>query len=138
MNKIAFVDTSVILRRVLGEKGGYEGLDKFEKLYASEILRIEALRVIDRLRIQNNWPEKEVALRIGLLTAVCLPIQMITLQSQILRRAGEPFPTLVRTLDAIHIATALLAQYQIDKPIIFLTHDREQGIVASAAGLQVV
>lgn len=133
---LAFLDTSVVLRRILGEKGAFPGLEKFQKLYASELMRIETLRTIDRLRIQNAWPEKEVALRVRLLTATIAAINIVSIQAPILRRAAEPFPTIVGTLDAIHIATALLAQEQLKKPLFFLTHDVRQGISAQAAGLQ--
>ncbi len=134
--KIAFLDTSVVLRHILGERGAWSGLDKFTRLYASELMRVEALRVIDRLRIQSRWPEKEVALRVRLLTATSAAINVIAIQPTILRRAAEPFPTIVGTLDAIHIATALLAEHQLKKPLLFLTHDVRQGTAAQAAGLQ--
>lgn len=133
---LAFVDTSVVLRRILGERGAYTGLDALERLYGSELLRVEALRTIDRLRIQDAWPEKEVAVRVRTLTAVSAAVNFIALDLPILRRAAEPFPTIVGTLDAIHIATALLAQEQLKKPLLFLTHDRRQGLAAQAAGLQ--
>ncbi|MFA5810851.1 MAG: PIN domain-containing protein [bacterium] len=133
---IAFLDTSVVLRHILGERGAWPSLDKFTKLYASELVHVESLRVIDRLRIQNTWPEKEVALRVRLLTATSAAINIVAIQPPILLRASEPFPTIVGTLDAIHIATALLAMQQLKKPLLFLTHDVRQGIAAEAAGLE--
>ena len=68
--KSAFLDTSILLRHILGEPDAYQKLERFDKIYASELNRVEALRTIDRLRIQNRWPQEEVALRIRLLTAV--------------------------------------------------------------------
>ncbi|MBI4124318.1 MAG: PIN domain-containing protein [Deltaproteobacteria bacterium] len=134
---IAFIDTSVLLRFLLKEPGAYPHLEKFKKIYASELLKVEALRAIDRLRIQNNWSKEEVALRIQLLTASSSAIHFIPIQVSILRRASEPFPTLVGTLDAIHIATALLTQIQSKEELLFITHDRNQGLAAQAAGLRV-
>ncbi|MFH0800141.1 MAG: PIN domain-containing protein [Pseudomonadota bacterium] len=132
----AFLDTSIVLRHILGERGARAGLEKFDKLYASEILRVEALRALDRLRISGRWPEEEVALRVRLLTATGAAISWVPIQPAILRRASEPFPTVVGTLDAIHIATALLLREQIKKQFIFLTYDLRQGIAAEAAGLE--
>ncbi len=136
MKASAYLDTSIILRHILGEPHPYPHLEGFGMLYASELMRVEALRAIDRLRIHNRWPQKEVATRVRLLTAVAAAINIVPLQTPILRRAAEPFPTLVRTLDAIHIATALLAQLQLNTPLVFLTHDKQQGIAAEAAGLE--
>ena len=132
----ALLDTSVVLRHILGEKNACPKLEKIEKLYASELMRIEALRAIDRLRIEHNWSHEEVGLRIRLLTAVSAAIEIIPLQPSILRRASEPFPTIVRTLDALHIATAILWKNQINKPLLFLTHDARQGHAATAVGLE--
>lgn len=134
--KIAFLDTSVTLRRILAERGAYPFLDKFDRLFASELMRVEALRCLDRLRIQEKWPQEEIALRIRLLTAAGALISFVPIQPPILRRASEPFPAIVGTLDAIHIATALLVQEQLKKTLLFLTHDRKQGIAAQAAGLE--
>jgi hypothetical protein len=54
----------------------------------------------------------------------------------VLRRAGEPFPTPIKTLDAIHLATALLLNSAIGG-IVLLTHDRQLGVAALACGLAV-
>lgn len=134
--KSAFLDTSILLRHILGEPDAYQKLERFDKIYASELNRVEALRTIDRLRIQNRWPQEEVALRIRLLTAVSASMEIIPLQPAILRRASDPFPTTVGTLDALHIATALLIQTQLNKTLLFLTHDIRQGHAAVASGLE--
>ena len=52
-------------------------------------------------------------------------------------RAAEPFPTLVRTLDAIHLASALLAREQIPD-LRFATHDDELGLAARAVGFDLL
>lgn len=132
--RAAYLDTSVILRHVLGEPQPYP-VDRFAQIYASELARIEALRAIDRLRIQDRWSTEEVATRTRVLTAIMAAIAEVPLQSPILRRTAEPFPTIVRTLDALHIATALLVEIQTRKSLLFVTHDARQGLAAEAAGL---
>ena len=51
-------------------------------------------------------------------------------------RAGEPYPTTVGTLDAIHLATALAVQdgTALDR---FLTHDRRLALAAAGTGFAV-
>jgi len=134
--KIAFVDTSIVLRLVLGEEDSYLKLKKYDAVYASELMRVEALRAIDRLRIRSSWTEKEVATYVRLFCAVSAAITFIPLQQPILRRAADSFPTLVKTLDALHLSTAILAQLQLDEQLLFLTHDKKQGLAAQACGME--
>jgi len=136
--RIALLDTSVFLRRILGERDAFPFSERFDKVYASELLRVEALRCLDRLRILNRWPQEEIALRARLLVAASAFLNFVSLELPVLRRAAEPFPAVVGTLDAIHIATALLLQGQLKKPLVFLTHDKKQGLVAQAPGLEAV
>lgn len=133
---ITYIDTSIIVRHLLGEPAPYP-IERFREGYTSEIARIEALRAIDRLRIQAQWTAEMVMDRIRVLTALMATLKEVPLQQPILRRAAEPFPTIVKTLDAIHLATALLTAAQLSKLLVFLTHDRQQGIAAMAAGLTV-
>jgi hypothetical protein len=56
---------------------------------------------------------------------------------QVLARAADPFPTLVRTLDAIHLATALLVRAE-HEDMVFATHDAKLGLAARALGFSVI
>lgn len=132
-----YLDSSVVLRHVLGEPQPFPLPGRYRKAWASELLRIECLRTIDCERIHSRWSSEEVTLRMGILTATLALVEEISLQAPILRRAAESFPTVVRTLDAIHLATAILMQEQLKEQWVFLTHDRRQGIAATAAGLTV-
>ncbi len=60
---IAYLDTSALLRLVLGEPGALKELLSAEALVSSELLAVESWRTIDRLRLQGNLtPEEERAL----------------------------------------------------------------------------
>lgn len=132
----AYVDTSVIMRHVLNEDPRID-LRVVEKGFTNELLRVEALRTIDRIRLERNWPGEVIAQRIQALIVLLGPMQEITLQPPILRRASETFTVAIGTLDALHLATAILIRDQIEQPLLFLTHDRRQGIAAQAAGFEV-
>ncbi|MBI4366852.1 MAG: type II toxin-antitoxin system VapC family toxin [Deltaproteobacteria bacterium] len=131
---IVYVDTSILIRRLMGEPNAYP-LSQCRAILTSEITRIESLRAIDRLRIEARWAAAMVMERIRVLTASMALLREVPLQPPILRRAAEPFPTIIKTLDALHVATALLVSMQMKQPCTFLTHDRRQGIAAQTVGL---
>ena len=60
---IAYIDTSVLLRLVLREAGALDEVRACESLVSSELLAVEALRTIDRLRIQAALSTDEAATR---------------------------------------------------------------------------
>ena len=104
---------------------------------ASELIRVECLRTVDRARLSERLAESEVArLRADLITAVD-SFTLLRVSAAVLARAAEPFPTLVGTLDAIHLSSALLAREQI-ADLKIATHDRELEIAARALGFEVL
>jgi len=54
----------------------------------------------------------------------------------ILNRAAEAFPTIIATLDAIHLATALYIRDAVGLDA-FLTHDTQLATAAMAMGFHV-
>jgi uncharacterized protein len=132
-----YVDTSVLLRVVLGEPGVLAEWTAIDMAVASELTRVEALRTIDRARILVHLPDEEVAFRREGVLAILGGIHVAGLNAAVLERAADPFPTLVRTLDAIHLATALLVRAEHDD-LVFATHDRQLAIAARSVGFQVV
>jgi predicted nucleic acid-binding protein len=62
-------------------------------------------------------------------------IAFVELSPQVLARALEPWPRPVRTLDALHLATALFLKAQ-RQPLTVATYDERLGRVAKAVGLR--
>ena len=56
---------------------------------------------------------------------------------RIFQRASETFPTVVGTLDAIHLATALAIR-EIENLDYLLTHDSQLGTAARSLGFEVL
>lgn len=59
---IAYVDASVLLRIVLSEPGALAEWEDLEPI-SSELIRVECLRVIDRLRLLGAITDEVVAER---------------------------------------------------------------------------
>jgi predicted nucleic acid-binding protein len=134
---IVYVDSSVVLRVVLGEPGLLRGWSRIRRAVASQLIRIECLRTIDRARIRMRLPEADVAERRAAALEVLAGFDMVPLDGAVLRRAADPFSTTLGSLDALHLATAL----QVCETIADLqlaTHDRELATAARAVGFRVL
>jgi predicted nucleic acid-binding protein len=131
-----YVDTSVLLRVVLGERGRLREWARSERWISSELIRLEALRTIDRARLQLRLPDRAVSRRRAAVLEHLRAFDLIRVRTAVLERAAEPFPTSLGTLDAIHLASALLAREQVPD-LVVATHDRELATAAEAMGFLV-
>jgi len=132
-----YVDSSVVLRRLLREPGAFERWSDWEWAVSSELLHVEAHRAINRLRLTRSMVDEEVAPLMAVFRSLTRVFEMVPIRSLVLERAASAFPTVVGTLDAIHIASALLWVQENEEALVFLTHDEQQARAAMACGLDV-
>lgn len=132
-----YVDSSVLLRVVLNEQGALREWRRISRPLSSELIRLECRRTIDRARIRERLDDREVALLREAVLELLDTFDIVPLDSVVLERAAEPFPTLLGSLDAIHLATAALARGQTED-LYFATHDGELGMAARAMGFKVL
>jgi predicted nucleic acid-binding protein len=135
---IAYLDTSALLRLVLGEPGGLEELLSVEALVSSELLAVESWRTIDRLRLQGSLTAEEAASRRATVTEWLEAVDLVLLRRPVLVRASEPFPTPLGTLDALHLATALIWQDRNSQALVMATHDESLALAARSFSMEVV
>jgi predicted nucleic acid-binding protein len=133
----AYVDTSVVLRSLFRQPGAIMDWSRWEMLVTSELMRVEAFRAIDRLRVMGELSETQLADTIDALGVLISRTHEMALHAEVLVRAAAPFPSVVGTMDAIHIATALLWMHDQDERLVFVTHDEQQALAARLAGFQV-
>ena len=131
-----YVDTSVILRVLLSQDGRWEAWGRWEKAYCSSIMRVECARVVDRLRLQRDWNDHQIAHVGQELRRLQRFVAKAALTSAVLTRAALPMPTTVKSLDAIHIATALLIRERLEPDLVFVTHHEQQSRAAQALGFE--
>jgi predicted nucleic acid-binding protein len=133
----AYLDTSVLLRLVLREPGALEDLRSYDALVSSELIAVEAARTIDRLRLQGALTVEEAAVRLRAVTEWLDAIDLVLVRAPVLRRASEPLPTPLGTLDAIHLATALIWRERMGALPTIATHDTALGLAARTFGFDV-
>ena len=131
-----YVDSSVVLRVVLAQPDALDSWQAITRAITSELTRVECLRSIDRARMRFGLSDDAVADQRADLLAVLNGVEVVPLTSAVLDRAAEPFPTLIGTLDAIHLASAGLIRDAVSD-LGFATHDRELAVAARATGFQV-
>jgi len=133
---IAYLDTSVALRILLGESKPTDLWGKWDKAYSSSLWRVEALRTVDRLRLIQNITDNEVADLVRDVQTIHATLEIYPLNERILQRASETFPTIVGALDAIHLASAISIR-ETQKIDLFLTHDSQLATAARSLGFEV-
>jgi predicted nucleic acid-binding protein len=134
---IAYVDTSALLRVVLREPGALENLRTYDALVSSELIVVESARTIDRLRIQGLLTTEEAAERLRAVNEWLEAMDLVLLRPPVLSRASEPLPMPLGTLDAIHLATALIWRDRIGPLPAMATHDVTLGAAARGFGFDV-
>lgn len=134
---IAYIDTSVLLRIVLREPGALDELRTYDGLVSSELIAVESARTIDRLRIQGTLTMDEASDRIGAVNEWLEAIDLVLLRPPVLSRASDPMPMPIGTLDAIHLATALIWRDRMGPLSEIATHDSVLGAAARAFGFDV-
>ncbi len=133
---IAYVDSSVLLRIVLGEPRRLRVWSRITSALSSELIRIECLRTIDRARLRLGLHDDEVAYRRAEILERLRGFDLVRFDACILARAADPFPTGLGTLDALHLATAVRVRER-EASMIFATHDAELATAARALGFRV-
>ena len=134
----AYVDASVILRLALGQPNGLTAWPKIQRGVSNALITTESLRTLDRLRLRAKLSDTEVATRRAAILSLIASLELVELDATVLDRASQPMPTELGTLDAIHLATALLWKEMTATDLTIATHDEALGLSAKAHGLSVV
>jgi predicted nucleic acid-binding protein len=134
---MVYLDASVVIRKIQREAGSLREWGQWERAYSSELLRVEVLRTIDRTRLRGALTDGEVADVVEKARAIFDGLELLVLTQSILKRASQSLLTPLGTLDALHLATALLLVESSDVEMTFLTHDIELATAARSANFKV-
>ena len=135
---IAYLDSSVILRIVLGQSHALKEWRSIVRGVASALAEVECLRTLDRLRLAEGLEDAEIAVRRESVYRILEAMEMVDITRPVLSRASSPLATALGTLDAIHLATALLWREYNGADMVMATHDEALAMAARASGLRII
>lgn len=138
---IAYIDSSVLMRIVLQEPDPLREWDQLELGVASHLTRVEGYRTLDQLWHRNELGESDLEEKRIILATFLPRLTMREVDVGVLDLASRPLPVALRTLDAIHLATAMIyraAQPSDERPIAFATHDHALARAAAAMHFDVI
>jgi predicted nucleic acid-binding protein len=109
-----YAESSAVLAWLLGEDAGprvRQLLGAADMVVASDLTVVECERVIIRAAALGELTEADAADRRAHLTAAASHWHVLRIGPEIVDRARQPFPgEPIRTLDAIHLASVLVAR----------------------------
>jgi hypothetical protein len=103
---------------------------------ASELITLECLRTIDRAWIRLRLDDEDVADRRAAVLEAIEAFSLVPLGPPVLERAADPFPTMLGSHDAIHLASAVLVRDTFED-LSLATHDHELAVAARGVGFHV-
>jgi len=135
-----YAESSAVLAWLLGEPGGNRVRDLLRRAHlvlASDLVLIECERVLIRAVTLSEIPEAAASERRSRLNATAVRWHLFRVAAPVVERARRPFPAEpIRTLDAIHLASALLARSAVPD-VEFLTLDERIRRAATQLGFTV-
>lgn len=109
-----YAESSAVLAWLLDEPAGAfvrQTLAKVETVLASDLTLIECDRVLHRAAALGELTEAEAADRRAHLATAAAHWHVLRIGPEIVERARQPFPgDPIRTLDAIHLASVIVAR----------------------------
>ncbi len=135
---IAYIDSSVLLRVVLGQPGQLPEWKKITTGVASGLIEVECLQTLDRLHLSGHLSAQVSAVRREAVYRIIDALELVELTSAVLHRAAQPMPAPLGTLDAIHLATADMWRESRGRDLFMATHDQALALAARAVGIQTI
>ena len=137
----AYFDTSVLVKRYLNEPGSVRARELLRRLsvVSSSLAPVEATSAVRRRVRVGELDERVARAVIRRLADDRSGWELVDIESTVLARAESlAHDVVVTTLDAIHIASALVVVEGMIRKGPFVTADARQRIAAERANLQVV
>lgn len=127
----------MVLRYILSGDSRLQSLGENDVVGSSDLLLIECRRVLQRERLEAHLDDTQYSEAVSLLDDMVDHLYLIELGASVKKRAAGSFPTVIGTLDAIHLATAALwHESDPDTELCVLSYDKQLVTCARAMGIR--
>ena len=137
----AYVDTSTYLKIFVRESGSARARELIQKhrMLSSALVSVECFSALSRKKQAGELKSSEFDSLIKKIRESLAHIEIIRLTDDVLAKAGQiVVSSPVRSLDALHIASALIFQDAMQIPLTFVTSDHRQLETAHGHGFTTV
>lgn len=132
-----YIDTSVFLRILLNQPNRLS-FKSAVRLVSSELFKMELNRTLDRLRLESKLDDATLGDAKEESKIFLENVELVKLTSGIKQRVNESFPTVVGTLDGLHLATALALREKKYPALKIASHDVQIIRCARTLGFEVL
>jgi predicted nucleic acid-binding protein len=123
-----YAETSAVLRWLFAEEGGEAlrvALAEADKVTSSRLTLIETRRVVRRAEREGRLTAAQSADVLAVFAQATSTWAVLEITEEVARRAEETFPSEpVRTLDAIHLASALFLRQSFPDLVVVTADER--------------
>jgi hypothetical protein len=134
-----YLDSSVVICRLFKEDPALDSIADSDQLGSSDLLAIECKRVLQRERMAGHLDDRRYSESVVQLEEILEQLYLIDIGPAVKQRAAGAFPTVIGTLDAIHLASAIL--WEAASPgseFCILTYDKQRALCAQSLGLRLL
>jgi uncharacterized protein len=136
---MVYAESSVLVRIVAGQGQPLRDWESIETPFASALIEIETPRAIDRLRRAGEMSDADAVAAATRCREALRTFRLMDIDPAVRLRASGPFAVPIRSLDAIHLASALLwREANPNEELVMATHDERLAKAAQAHGLSVI
>jgi predicted nucleic acid-binding protein len=136
---LIYLESSAVLRALIeGEAELGVAIAAADMTFASALTFLECSRALTRVSMEGKQPRSLLRRAAQILVELRASTRVLALVPEVLERAREVMPVEpVRSLDAIHLATALLVRDELG-PLAIASTDRRIRENAQALGFEVM
>lgn len=132
---VAYLDSSVALRHILLGEEAIRHAVTCERVISSELLEIECRRVLHRYRLNGDLDDTGLIEALGRLEEILTGVSLLALSDTVKQNASGPFPVVVKTLDALHLASAqVFSERFTEETVLIFSHHTGMNRCALALG----
>ncbi|PYQ29278.1 MAG: hypothetical protein DMF56_13495 [Acidobacteria bacterium] len=138
---IAYIDSSVVLRIILGQPNPLAEWDELELGVSNRLLRIECFRTLDRFWREGDLTDVQLSEKRSDVEMILKHLALVQFDQRLFEIAAQPFPVVIASLDAIHLAAAIVyreKQPADERPIVIATHDIQLAKAARSLNFNVL